>query len=111
MLLVACLGASLAVEAQFPILVTALFGLGVGWNFAFVAASTLLQEDLSLAERVRIQGVADTTTWVSSALAAFLSGFVLAASSYAGLSLVAAIASLTIVVALALARRPAPRAA
>ena len=105
-LLVSCLGASLADEAQFPILVFALFGLGIGWNFSFVAASALLQEGLSIAERVRIQGVADATTWISSGIAAAGSGVMLAASSYAGVSLLGAVGSVAIFVAMFLARRP-----
>jgi MFS family permease len=82
-----CLGAAAATEAQFPILVLALFGLGVGWNFAYVAASTLLQEGLTIAERVRLQGVGDAVTWSSAAAGAALSGVVVGAFSYPVLGL------------------------
>lgn len=105
-LLVSCLGSSLATGAEIPILVAALFGLGVGWNFAFVSASALLQEGLSIAERVRIQGVADSTTWIASAVGSASSGVVLAATSYAGVSLIGASASAAILLAMVMLGRP-----
>jgi MFS family permease len=105
-LMASCLGASSARGAETPILIVSLFGLGVGWNFGFVAASALLQEGLNIAERVRIQGVADATTWVSGGVGAAASGVVVAATSYTTLGLTGAgIASLVFV---ALARTSVP---
>jgi len=82
--------AAMANDAQTPILIIGLFILGVGWNFGFVAGSTLLQEDLVIVDRLKIQGFADSTTWISGAIGAGLSGVIVAASSYVVLSLIGA---------------------
>jgi MFS family permease len=66
----------------------ALFLLGYGWNLCFVAASSMLSHGLQLAERTRIQGVADTLTWGTAALASLSSGLVVAAASYTVLGFV-----------------------
>jgi MFS family permease len=66
----------------------ALFLLGYGWNLCFVAASSMLSHGLALAERTRIQGVADTLTWGTAAFASLSSGLVVALASYAVLGLV-----------------------
>ena len=63
----------------------ALFLLGYGWNLCFVAASSMLGHGLSLAERTRVQGVADTLTWGTAAFASLASGLVVAAASYTAL--------------------------
>jgi MFS family permease len=66
----------------------ALFLLGYGWNLSFVAASSLLSHGLALAERTRIQGIADTLTWGTAAFASLSSGLVVAAASYTVLGFV-----------------------
>lgn len=66
----------------------ALFLLGYGWNMCFVAASSLLGHGLSLGERTRIQGVADTLTWGTAAAASLSSGLVVAGASYTALGFV-----------------------
>jgi MFS family permease len=66
----------------------ALFLLGYGWNLSFVAASSMLGHGLALAERTRIQGVADTLTWGTAAFASLSSGLVVAAASYTVLGFV-----------------------
>ena len=110
MLAASAILAAQATEAQASILLIALFLLGVGWNFGFVAASTVLQEGMPLADRLRLQGFADALTWASGGLAAFGSGFVMASGSYAGLSLLGAGLSALPLVALvwekAAGRRP-----
>jgi MFS family permease len=63
----------------------ALFLLGFGWNLCFVAASSMLSHGLALAERTRIQGIADTLTWGTAAFASLSSGLVVAAASYTAL--------------------------
>jgi MFS family permease len=77
--------------AQIPILLVGLFLLGVGWNFGFVAGSTLLQEDLVIANRLKVQGFADSMTWMGGAVAAGLSGLIVAGSSYETLAALGAL--------------------
>lgn len=50
---------------------------GVGWNFAFVAASALLTDALSPGERASIQGLADLVMGLLGALGSAGGGFIL----------------------------------
>jgi MFS family permease len=86
------------------LLTIALFLLGYGWNLGFVAASAMLTSGLHLAERTRVQGVADGLVWTSAAVASLSSGILVAGASYATLGLVA-IALLLVPAALLVARR------
>ena len=70
------------------VLTLALFLLGYGWNLCFVAASSMVSHGLALAERTRVQGVADTLPWGTAAFASFSSGLVVAAASYTALGFV-----------------------
>jgi MFS family permease len=72
------------------LLFVALFLLGYGWNLGYVAGSALLTQDLSLAERTRIQGLTDGLIWSSAAAASLGSGVVVAAAGYATLGLLGA---------------------
>ena len=69
------------------LLVIALFLLGWGWNLGLVAGSALLTGDLPLGQRTRVQGLADTFIWSSSAMASLGSGVVVAAAGYTMLGL------------------------
>ena len=51
---------------------------GYGWNLGYVAGSALLTQDLSLAERTRLQGLTDGLIWSSAAAASLGSGVVVA---------------------------------
>ncbi len=75
-LLAACTAAALAgIElANFAV---ALVALGLGWNFAFVGASTLLTETYRPSERAKVQGVNDFLVFGSVASASFSSGALL----------------------------------
>jgi MFS family permease len=81
----AALLAALAPPDGGLLLTFALFLLGYGWNMCFVAASSLLSHGLALAERTRVQGIADTLTWGTAAFASLSSGLVVAAASYTAL--------------------------
>ena len=96
----ALLAALAPADGGFP-LTFALFLLGYGWNLCFVAASSMLSHGLQLAERTRIQGIADTLTWGTAAFASLSSGLVVAAASYTVLGFVGV--ALTIVPAAFLA--------
>lgn len=71
-----------------PLLVIALFLLGLGWNLGFVAGSALLTVGFSPELRGRLQGRADTITWLSGAVASILSGMVFELTGYRTLALV-----------------------
>ncbi len=97
--------AAAAGQAQARLLTVSLFLLGVGWNFSFVAGSAALQEGLALRDRLRVQGLADSMTWISGGFAAVASGFVMSAWAFRGLSLLAAGIALAPLLALRIRRR------
>ncbi len=72
--------------------------LGVGWNFGFIGATSLLSDALAPEERAAIQGINDTVIALASAVAAFASGALVAGFGWTMLVL----ASLPIVGAAAL---------
>jgi MFS family permease len=84
---VAALLAALAPPDGGALLTIALFLLGYGWNLGFVAGSALLTRGLALAERTRVQGVADGLIWSTAALASLSSGVIVAYASYTVLGL------------------------
>ncbi len=63
-------------------LAVALFLLGLGWNFAYVAGSTLLADQLSPRERAKTQGFNDLLLNLSSGASQVGSGVVYAAGGY-----------------------------
>ncbi|HEY3311705.1 MAG TPA: MFS transporter [Anaerolineales bacterium] len=63
-------------------LAVSLFLLGLGWNFCFVAGSTLLADQLSSSERARTQGANDLLVGLASAVASLSSGLVYASLGY-----------------------------
>ena len=88
-LAVAAVLAALAPPDGGALLTIALFLLGYGWNLGFVAGSALLTRGLALAERTRVQGVADGAIWSTAALASLSSGVIVAYGSYTVLGLLA----------------------
>ncbi len=61
-----------------PPLAFALFLLGLGWNFCFVAGSSLLSDTLRSTERGRAQGASDTLVALSSGVGSLATGAVFA---------------------------------
>ena len=55
--------------------------LGVGWNFMFVGATTMLSTAYSPEERVRVQAANDFMVFGTVACTAFASGAIHAASA------------------------------
>jgi MFS family permease len=90
----ACTLAATAVNASTPILLVSMLLLGVAWNFGFVSGSTLLQHGLAVPDRLKMQGFADSSAWVTSALAAGISGVIVAQTSYMVLAGVGAVLAL-----------------
>ena len=63
-------------------LALALFLVGLGWNFCYVAGSTLLADILAPAERSRVQGSVELIINLTSAACNLLSGVILANLGY-----------------------------
>ncbi len=89
-LLLSGLMAARATTAELPILLPGLFLLGLGWNFGYVASSTVLQSRLTLPERVGLQGLADSATWISGGTGALISGVIVGVGGFPALSLTGA---------------------
>ena len=92
------------ISAGFWPLVVALFLLGLGWNFCFVAGSALLTSALSLEEKARTQGATEAFSALASGVGSASSGFFY---SWGGMVLVAAFGlALTLAVLAQLAIQP-----
>jgi hypothetical protein len=63
----------------------ALFGIGLGWNFSYVAATAELSEGTVSAERGKILGFADLLSGLLGASLASLGGLTLATTGLVGL--------------------------
>ncbi len=90
-LVLACVIAPLS-PAFVPI-TAALFLLGLGWNFCFVAGSSLLSDQLSPDERARTQGFNDLLMGLVAAAGSLLSGHLFAAVGYGTLGFISAVLS------------------
>jgi len=88
-LAISCLIASVSVGLM-P-LVIALFLLGLGWNFTFVAGSALLADQLSPEERGQTQGFNDLMVGLASAFGSFSSGIIFARLGYASMAVISAL--------------------
>jgi len=93
------------------VLLLALFLLGLGWSFGFVAGSAMLSENLEIHERTRVQGVADALIWSSAAAASLGSGLIVAAVGYTALGILGASAVIVLMVVLRSHRRTVAREA
>ncbi len=91
-LILSCLMAARS-TTLLPLLI-ALFLLGLGWNFAYVAGSTLLTDQLSPTERAKTQGFNDLLLGFASAAGSLGSGMIFSAVGYGALGWVAALAAL-----------------
>lgn len=60
--------------------------LGLGWNFGFIGATTLLTETYLPAERAKVQGINDFTVAATTATASFLSGQIPARFGWHGIN-------------------------
>jgi MFS family permease len=68
-----------------------LFGLGLGWNLSFVAATTQLADSTQASERGRLLGFTDLLSGLLGASLALIGGFALDALGVAALALGAAV--------------------
>ena len=67
----------------------ALFTLGVGWNFMFVGATTLLTTTYTSAEKAKVQGVNDLTVFVTMISSSAASGALVSTSGWTDLNVYA----------------------
>ena len=67
----------------------ALVLLGVGWNFMFVGATTLLTTTYSAAEKAKVQGVNDLAVWTTMITSSASAGALMSASGWTDLNLYA----------------------
>ncbi len=88
-LILSCLMAAPAI-GFFPLFI-ALFLLGLGWNFAYVAGSALLADQLSPGERAKTQGLNDLILNLSSGASQVGSGIVFAIGGYGVMAITAAV--------------------
>lgn len=77
-----------------PWLALALFLVGLGWNFCYIAGSSLLADTLQPSERGRVQGASDLLVNLASASGGLSSGFILAGLGYGWLCIIGALLSL-----------------
>ncbi len=68
------------------VLAFALFLLGIGWNFGYVAGSSLLADTLHGAERARVQGINDTLVFSVAGLGSLSSGPLFASGGFTAIS-------------------------
>ena len=78
--------------------------LGLGWSACTVAGSTLLTESIPPELRASGQGLSDLVMGLAGATAGALSGAIVGLWSYAMLTLVAAIASVVMILLVAIFR-------
>ena len=91
---------------------SALVLLGLGWNFMFVGATTLLTTTYAAGEKAKVQGVNDLAVWTTMITSSAASGALLSSTGWTSLNLYAlpAVAVATLVIFWLMARR-APAAA
>ena len=92
-----CVAATIA--GYVPVMIfVGLFLLGLGWNVALIAGTTLLTASVSLDARVEAQGTGDLTLSLCGAAAAFGSGFVKQAAGFHMLANVATLVAALLLV-------------
>lgn len=87
----------------------ALVLLGLGWNFMFVGATTLLTTTYTAQEKAKVQGVNDLAVWTTMITSSAASGALVSSTGWTDLNLYALpfVLIATIAIAWPLARRPA----
>ena len=73
-LVAACLIAPVSTEV--PLLALSLFLLGLGWNFCFVAGSSLLSAELTADERGRAQGFSEVAVALGAGVGSLGTGYI-----------------------------------
>jgi predicted MFS family arabinose efflux permease len=92
----------------------ALVLLGIGWNFMFVGATTLLTTTYSAGEKAKVQGVNDLAIWTTMITSSASSGALISSTGWTDLNLYAlpaVAAALAAILWLKARRAPAAAAA
>lgn len=89
MALTAICGLIAAMSTTLTAFYTALFCLGIGWNFMFVGGTTLLASCHTASERARVQGMAELIRYGLTAVAALAAGPMLERFGWMGLNMIA----------------------
>jgi MFS family permease len=100
LLLAACALAGMAGN-ETARLAAGLMTLGLGWSASMVAGSTLLSESIPVELRASAQGLSDLTMGLAGAFAAAISGVIVAGWGYSVLTLLAALATVPLVLLVA----------
>jgi MFS family permease len=79
------------------VLAVALFLLGLGWNFCYVAGTSLLSDTLQGAERTRVQGINDSLVFFVAGLGSLGAGPLFAIGDYSAVAFAALLANLVLV--------------
>lgn len=103
-LLLAGVVAALAPGESLRLLILALAGLGLGWNFGLIAGTALVDATV-WANRPRTQGTVDVRIALAGAGGGAMSGVVVAAADYSTLAFGGGVLSLLLIPALAWGRR------
>lgn len=74
------------ISNEMPLLLFALFLLGLGWNFCFIAGSSLLSEALAPFERGRAQGASEMMVALAAGAGSLGTGFVFAGAGIVAVS-------------------------
>jgi MFS family permease len=106
-LLLAGITAALAPGDSLGLLILALALLGMGWNFGVIAGTALVVDATVPATRARTQGTIDVLIALGGAGGGAASGMVMAATSYATVSLIGGVLSLLLIPAVYLSHRGA----
>src|SRR4051812_23145125 len=109
LLVMAASALSLLWVTSVPALAVALFGLGIGWNLSFVAATATLADCAAPWERGKLLGFNDLLAGMTGAALALVGGLALSAIGVAALAIGGAV--LVIAPGLWILRTPLPRAA
>lgn len=105
-LLAAGVLAAVAPADSMPLLTLALALLGLGWNFGVISGTALLIDGTPLHTRARTQGTVDVLIALAGAGGGAISGWVVAGTSYAVLSLGGGLLALLLIPALLVVRSP-----
>jgi MFS family permease len=82
-----------------PVLALALFLLGLGWSFCFIAGSSLLSNALLPHERGRVQGASETLVSLAAGVGSLSTGVIFVQGGITGISAAGLAVSLVLLVA------------